>query len=113
MAELVTALDAGKAGISLKAGTYALREATDGGVITLINPVSLIGKGHTEIIGGFKLGVGTTSFTAENIHFNGAEKAMGNTFEIAEATELSKLQVIGCEIDLNPTTFCRFFLMTI
>lgn len=98
VAELVTALDAGKAGISLKAGTYDLREATDGGVITLINPVSLIGKGHTEIIGGFKLGVGTTSFTAENIHFNGAEKAMGNTFEIAEATELSKLQVIGCEI---------------
>ena len=96
--ELTTALDAGKAGITLKAGTYDLREVNESGVITLINPVSLTGKTGTEIIGGFKLGVGTTSFSAENIRFNGAEKALGNTFEIAEATELTKVQIIGCEI---------------
>ena len=96
-AELANALDAGKQGITLKAGTYDLREVLEGGVITLIAPVSLQGSGRVEIIGGFKLGVGTTSFVAQNIIFNGVEKAMGNTFEIAEATQLEKVQIVGCE----------------
>ena len=96
--ELMNAIDAGKQGITLKAGTYDLREALEGGVVTLIAPVSLSGKGQVEIIGGFKLGVGTTSFVAQNITFNGVEKAMGNTFEIAEATQLEKVQIVGCDI---------------
>ena len=96
--ELVTALDAGKAGITLKAGSYDLRDVSDGGVINLIAPVSLSGKGSVTVIGGFKLGAGTTSFAAENITFDGAEKAMGNAFEIAEATELTKVQIINCDI---------------
>lgn len=98
VAELGTAIDAGKAGITLKAGTYDLRELTEGGVVTLIAPVSLQASGAVEIIGGFKLGVGVTSFTASGIKFNGVEKAMGNTFEIAEATQLEKFQIVGCEI---------------
>jgi hypothetical protein len=98
VAELVNALDAGKEGITLKAGTYDLREASEGGVLTLIAPVSLEGNGPVEIIGGFKLGVGTTTFVAKGIRFNGAEKALGNTFEIAEATVLGKIQIEDCEI---------------
>ena len=98
VAELANALDAGKKGITLKAGTYDLREVLEGGVITLIAPVSLQGSGRVEIIGGFKLGVGTTSFVAQNIIFNGVEKALGNAFEIAEATQLEKVQIVGCDI---------------
>lgn len=98
VAELVNSLDAGKSGITLTAGTYDLREVADGGVITLIAPVSLTGKGKVEIIGGFKLGVGTTRFAVENITFDGAEKALGNTFEIAEATLLESIRIVGCEI---------------
>ncbi|MBR1539021.1 MAG: DUF4957 domain-containing protein, partial [Bacteroidales bacterium] len=98
VAELVNALDAGKAGITLTAGTYDLREVSEGGVITLIAPVSLTGRGNVEIIGGFKLGDGTTSFAAVNLRFNGAEKALGNTFEIAEATQLDRIRIVGCEI---------------
>ena len=106
VAELTTALEAGKAGITLKAGTYDLREAAEGGVLNLIAPVSLAGKGAVTVIGGFKLGIGTTSFAAENITFDGAAKAMGNTFEIAEATELTKVQIVNCDIkDYNKSLF--------
>ena len=96
--ELSTAIDAGKSAITLKAGTYDLREAVESGVISLIAPLSLNGQGSVEIIGGFKFGAGTTSFVAENLKFNGAEKAMGNAFEIAEAVEMSKIQITGCDI---------------
>ena len=97
--ELLTAIDAGKAGITLKAGSYDLRtEANASGIVTLIAPVSLEGKGAVEIIGAFKFGIGTTSFAATNIKFNGAEKALGNAFEIAEATEMEKIQIVNCEI---------------
>ncbi len=106
VAELINAIDAGKTGISLRHGTYDLRDAAEGGVVSLIAPVSLIGKGVVEIIGGFKLGAGTTSFVAENIIFNGADKAIGNAIEIAEATELTKIQIVGCDIkDYNKSLF--------
>lgn len=106
VSELGNALDAGKAGITLKAGTYDLTELTEGGVVTLIAPVALIGDGNVEIVGGFKLGAGTTSFVASGIKFNGSEKKMGNTFEIAEATALEKVQIINCEIfEYNKSVF--------
>ena len=98
VSELATAIDAGKAAITLKAGAYDLREAVEGGVITLSAPLSLTGQGSVEITGGFKFGAGTTSFVAENLKFNGAEKALGNTFEIAEAVEMSKIRITGCDI---------------
>ena len=98
VAELTTAIDAGKAAITLKAGTYDLREAVESGVVALIAPLSLTGQGSVEIVGGFKFGAGTTSFVAENIKFSGAEKVMGNAFEIAEAVEMSKIQITGCDI---------------
>jgi len=98
VAELANAIDAGKQGITLKAGTYDLREVLESGIITLLAPVSLQGSGRVEIIGGFKLGIGTTSFVAQNIIFNGVEKALGNTIEIAEATQLEKVQIVGCDI---------------
>ncbi len=98
VAELGTALDAGKEGITLKAGTYDLRELVESGVVNLIAPVSLQGSGAVEIIGGFKLNVGVTSFVARGIKFNGADKALGNAFEIAEATQLTKVQIVDCDI---------------
>ena len=98
VAEMANAIDAGKTALTLKAGTYDLREIAEGGVITLIAPLSLSGKGSVEIIGGFKFGAGTTSFLAENIKFNGAEKTMGNAFEIAEAVEMSQIKIVGCDI---------------
>ena len=98
VSELTTAIDAGKSAITLKAGTYDLAEVSESRVITLIAPLSLTGQGSVEIVGGFKFGVGTTSFVAENIKFSGAEKAVGNAFEIAEAVEMSKIQLTGCDI---------------
>ena len=104
--ELVNALDAGKTGIELKAGTYDLREASEGGVLTLINSAHLVGKGRVEIIGGFKLGIGTFAFSATGIIFNGAEKTMGNALEIAEATELDRISIQTCEfLDYNKSLF--------
>ena len=97
VAELVNAIDAGKKGIVLRAGTYDLRESVESGVINLIAPVSLSGVGKVEIVGSFKLGVGVTDFGASGIIFNGAEKAMGNTFEIAEATQLESIMISECE----------------
>ena len=97
VAELQNALDAGKNPL-LKSGVYDLREVADGGVITLVAPVSLMGFGNVEIIGGFKLGEGVTSFEARGIRFNGVEKAIGNAFEIAEPTQVSLLKIEECEI---------------
>ena len=96
--ELNTAIAAGKTSLTLKAGTYDLRTINEGGVITLTAPLALTGNGTVEVIGGFKFGAGTTSFVAENIKFNGAEKAMGNAFEIAEAVEMSQIKIVGCDI---------------
>ena len=96
--ELTTAIDAGKAAITLKAGVYDLREVVEGGVVSLIAPLALTGQGTVEVIGGFKFGAGTTSFVAENIKFSGAEKVMGNAFEIAEAVEMSRIRITGCDI---------------
>ena len=98
VAELTTAIDAGKTAITLKAGTYDLAEASESRVISLIAPLALSGQGNVEIVGGFKFGAGTTSFVAENVKFSGAEKAVGNAFEIAEAVEMSKIQLTGCDI---------------
>lgn len=104
--ELVNALDAGKTGIELKAGTYDLREVSEGGVLTLINTTHLMGAGKVEIIGSFKLGLGTSAFSATSILFNGAEKAMGNTLEIAEATQLDRITLSGCEfVGYNKSLF--------
>ncbi|MBO4476621.1 MAG: DUF4957 domain-containing protein [Bacteroidales bacterium] len=97
--ELATVLDAGKRGITLKAGTYDLRELAESGVINLTAPVYLTGNGHVEIIGGFKLGVGVTDFVVSGISFNGAEKALGNTFEIAEATQLERILIANCDFN--------------
>ena len=106
VAELGNALDAGKEGITLKTGTYDLSELADGGIITLIAPVSLMGEGNVEIIGSFKLGNGTSSFVASGIKFNGKEKALGNAFEISETVEMTKLQIVNCEIfDYNKSIF--------
>ena len=41
--------------------------------------------------------MGTTSFEARGIKFNGNEKALGNALEISEATQLEKVQIVGCE----------------
>jgi hypothetical protein len=98
VAELTTAIDAGKAAITLKAGVYDLAEVAESRVITLIAPLALTGQGSVEIVGGFKFGAGTTSFAAENIKFSGAEKAVGNAFEIAEAVEMSAIRLTGCDI---------------
>ena len=106
VAELVNAMDAGKTGIELKAGTYDLREVNESGVLTLINSANLMGRGKVEVIGGFKLGVGTESFTASGILFNGAEKVIGNTLEIAEATQLDRITLTGCEfVGYNKSLF--------
>jgi hypothetical protein len=95
--ELVNAMDAGKTGIELKAGTYDLREANEGGVLPLINSVNLIASGKVEIIGSFQLGIGTEYFMATGIKFNGADKAMGNLLEVTEATQLDKIHLEDCE----------------
>ena len=94
--QLLNAIDAGKTSIILKGGTYDL-SGIEGGVLALKAPVSMIGMGGVEIIGSIKLGVGTTSFEARGIKFNGNEKALGNALEIAEATQLEKVQIVGCE----------------
>ena len=99
VAELQTALEAGKSSITLKAGTYDLREADSNGVITLIAPVSLVAGGQVTVIGGFKLDVGTTSFSAKGIVFDGAEKALGNTFEIPGASQIDQISITDCEFN--------------
>ena len=94
--QLLNAIDAGKTSIILKGGTYDL-SGIEGGVLALTAPISMIGVGGVEIIGSINLGVGTTSFEARGIKFNGNEKALGNALEISGATQLEKVQIVGCE----------------
>ena len=94
--ELLTAIDAGKSALTLKAGTYDLT-TIEGGFLNLVAPLSLEAKGVVVIQGTIKLGVGTTSFSARGIQFDGKEKTQGNVLEIAEATQLDKVQLVDCE----------------
>ena len=97
VAELGNAIDAGKTAIVLKSGVYDLRELVEGGVVNLTSSLALTGEGRVEIIGGFKLGVGVTTFGVANIKFNGVDNAIGNTFEIAEATQLDVVEIVNCD----------------
>jgi len=100
--ELSNAIGAGKTAITLKSGTYDLRTLSESGVMTLVAPLSLegevIGGQGPEIIGGFKFGAGTTSFSARGLRFNGAEKALGNAFEIVDAVDMDQIVISGCDI---------------
>lgn len=106
--EFIAALDAGKTSISLKAGTYDFTAAPEkatafsGGVLTLNAGTVLKGISKAgvapEIIGGIKLGEGVTHFTAQNIKFNGKEKAIGTTFEISAVITADKVLVRDCEV---------------
>ena len=103
--EFKTAVEAGKTALTLKAGKYDFTEdGTVSGIIELTAPLALEGKGVVEVTAGFKLLVGTTSFSANNITFNAVAKegaaALGVLVEIPAdtATQLSKIAITGCDI---------------
>ena len=105
VAEFKTAVDAGKTAITLKAGKYDFTEdGTVSGILDLTAPLALEGKGVVEVTAGFKLLVGTTSFSANNITFNAVAKdgatALGVFVEIPAdtATELGKVSITNCDI---------------
>ena len=88
-AELLTAISAGKAVITLAAGQYDLTAVTDvpevsNGKVTLTSALSLIGEKGAELIGGFIFKADAQNFSATGITFNGA-KSVDNAFEIADA----------------------------
>ena len=101
--ELTAAIEAGKTVITLKAGQYDLTQSgAVSGIVELIAPLSLVGKGSVELVGGFKLGLGTTSFSADGITFNGKltseSTPIGNVLEIAAATQMDRISITNCEL---------------
>jgi len=104
--ELLNGISVGKTNITLAYSEtpYDLSADTElGGVLTTAAPIAITGqiKGgkKPEIIGSFKLGLGTTSFSLRNVKLNGKEKSLGNAFEIAEAIDASQITVENCEIN--------------
>lgn len=103
--ELLNGISVGKTNITLAYSEtpYDLSADTElAGILTTAAPLTITGKAKgglkPEIIGSFKLGLGTTSFTLRNVKLNGKEKSLGNAFEIAEAIEADKINIENCEI---------------
>ena len=108
--ELLSALDAGKQVIRLKAGTYDLTgvEGTEGGALTLANGLTLQGVSYNgvkpELVGGFKLNAPEGVFVLENVRLNGVytaggeEKKVGNLIDIAATASMSGITLKDCEI---------------
>lgn len=89
--ELLTAISAGKKTITMAAGVYDLTsvdatvtEVTNG-KISLTGALNLVGENGAELIGGILFKEGATSFTANNVVFNGAS-TIDNVFELVDAT---------------------------
>ena len=96
---LYSAISAGIPAIQLTPGVYDLRTVVEGGILTTTAPLQLYCEDKSaEIIGAFKLGAGTTSFEVDGLVFNGADKALGNAFEIGEAIDIQKVMIWNCEI---------------
>lgn len=96
---LYSAISAGIPAIQLTPGVYDLRTVAEGGILTTTAPLQLYCEDKSaEIIGAFKLGAGTTSFEVDGLVFNGADKALGNAFEIGEAIDIQKVMIWNCEI---------------
>ena len=105
--ELLNAIAVGKSGITMNYGVYDLtavegNDIVSGGILTLIAPLTIKGVPQAgkkpEIIGSIKLGVGTDSFTAQGIVFNGKEKAMGNAIEVAGKINNASIILRSCDI---------------
>lgn len=106
---LMSALSAGKASISLNAGTYDLSKVEAGAVITLEKGVTLKGVTRNgvkpELVGGFILKLaGAESFVLENLRLNGAytaadgDKKVGNMIDIDASTLMGAIELKDCEI---------------
>lgn len=128
--ELLNAIAVGKTGITLNSAVYDLtavegNESVSTGVLTINAPLTLKGVSRNgvkpQIVGAVKLGEGVSSFVAQNVVFNGKEKTLGNTIEVAGAITASKIQLRGCELDsysksayYHPNTFdCEIALLSI
>ena len=87
--ELLSAIAAGKATITLAAGDYDFTAAPEtateiaAGKITLATPLNLIGESGAHLIGGFILNAGADKFSVQGIAFDGAS-SVDNFLEIAD-----------------------------
>ncbi|MGN1218851.1 MAG: DUF5123 domain-containing protein, partial [Phocaeicola sp.] len=77
VADLLTAINAGKKTITLKSGTYDLNSVTDNadvasGKLTLKNPLNIVGESGAKLIGSFVLsGENVTKFTVSDLEIEG------------------------------------------
>lgn len=114
--ELLNAIAVGKSAITLNSAVYDLtaveaNESVSTGVLTISAPLTLKGVSKNgvkpQIVGAIKLGEGVSSFVAQNIAFDGKEKAIGNAIELAGVLNASKIQLRAC--DLNAYSKSAFY----
>ncbi len=80
--DLLTAISAGKKTITLKAGTYDLTTAIEGGVLEVVASLNLVGEDGATLIGGFKAsGAEVKNFTLRGLVISGGD-AVQNMIEI-------------------------------
>ena len=90
VADLLTAISAGKKAITLKEGTYDLTAITDNadvanGKLTLVSSLDLQGPEGARIIGGFIFKTGVERFTLSGVTLDGGS-TVDNAFEVGEAS---------------------------
>lgn len=89
VADLLTAISAGKSTITLAPGTYDFTsfESADiaSGKLTLVNSLNLIGEEGAKIIGGFIFKTGISKFSIDGVDLDGG-KSVDNAFEVNEKT---------------------------
>lgn len=102
--ELINAISVGKTAITLNYGVYdfTATESLSGGIMTLNAPLTLKGVSKAgakpQIIGGFKLGEGTSAFIAQGIAFDGKDKSLGIVLDVAGILENARISLKNCDI---------------
>ncbi len=103
VADLLTAISAGKTTITLKAGTYNLNDETLGlkaaGKLEVSKPLNLVGEDGTILIGSFiLLGKDVTKFTLSNMEIEGIGDYLVTLDAVTSASagpvELKNLKVL-------------------
>ena len=93
--DLLTAISAGKKTVTLKAGAYDLTAVTDvadvnGGKLTIVNPLNLVGENGAKIVGSFVLsGDAVTTFTVSGLTIEGIGDYLITMNENASAGSVS------------------------
>ena len=114
VADLLTAISAGKSTITLKAGTYDLTAVTDvaevsNGVLSVVGSLNLVGEQGATLVGGFKVsGDAVKTFSLRGLALSGAGSVQ-NMIEIG-STNVAMTSLVLKDNDISAYANRLFYM---